>query len=84
MIFPHIQELTMSNLDQMRATQCIHRRTERTGAVELREKAHARREKMLHRRMRARCAPVGWNNRAPVAKNREEKSGWISPNLLVN
>jgi hypothetical protein len=25
----------MSNLDQMRATQCIHRRIERAGAVEL-------------------------------------------------
>jgi hypothetical protein len=35
MIFPHIQELTMSNLDQMRATQCIHRRIERAGAVEI-------------------------------------------------
>ena len=33
MIFPHIQELTMSNLDQMHATQCIHRRIERVGAV---------------------------------------------------
>ena len=35
MIFPHIQELTMSNLDQMRATQCIHRRIERAGAVRI-------------------------------------------------
>jgi hypothetical protein len=34
MIFPHIQELTMSNLDQMRATQFIHKRIERTSTVE--------------------------------------------------
>jgi hypothetical protein len=45
MIFPHIQELTMSNLDQMRATQCIHRHTERTGTVEIEiESTCARRE----------------------------------------
>ena len=35
MIFPHIQELTMSNLDQMCATQCIHRRIDRAGAIEI-------------------------------------------------
>jgi hypothetical protein len=84
MIFPHIQELTMSNLDQMRATQCIHRRIERAGAVEIELKSACAQRENVHRRMRARCTPVGWNNRAPVAKNREEKSGWISPNLLVN
>ena len=57
MIFPHIQELTMSNLDQMCATQCIHRRTERTGctsAVEIEvERAWAHRENVaqVHARM---------------------------------
>ena len=36
------------------------------------------------KRMRARCAPVGWNTRAPVSKVREEKSGLISLQSLVN
>ena len=39
MIFPHIQELTMSNLNQMCATQCVHRRIGRTSAVEIKMKS---------------------------------------------
>jgi hypothetical protein len=53
MSFPHIQELTMSNLDQMRATQCVHRRIGRASAVEIEgESACAQRENCAQARAR--------------------------------
>jgi hypothetical protein len=41
--------------------------------AELRPKAHARREKLLFKRMRARCASVGWNTRAPMTNGSRKK-----------
>jgi hypothetical protein len=53
MIFPHIQELTMSNLDQMRTTQCIHKHIEHAGAVEIEgERACAQRENVAQEHAR--------------------------------
>jgi hypothetical protein len=52
--------------------------------AELRHKAHERRERLLRKRMHARCVSVGWNTRAPVTNGRERKYGWISLNSPLN
>ena len=46
--------------------------------------ARAREQRWTEKCMRARRAPVGRKTRAPVSKVREEKSGWISLQSLVN
>ena len=72
--FPHIQGLTMQILVQMRGLLCGQRRIWHLRAARIEEK----------KCMRARRAPVGRKTRAPVSKVREEKSGWISLQFLVN
>ena len=57
MLFPHIQELTMSNLDQMRATQCVHRRIGCASTVEIEvESACAQRENCAQASAHMMCA----------------------------
>jgi hypothetical protein len=72
--FPHIQGLTMQILVQMRGLLCGQRRIWRLRAARIEEK----------KRLRARRAPVGRKTHAPESKVREEKSGWISLQFLVN
>ena len=72
--FPHIQGLTMQILVQMRGLLCGQRRIWHLRVARIEEK----------KRMHARRAPVGYNTHVLVSKFREEKSGWISLQSLVN
>jgi hypothetical protein len=82
---PNIQRTYNVKFQSKCAAPSADRGAQSAGArEELIQKAHARRERLLRKRMRARCASVGWNTHAPVTNGRERKSGWISLNSPVN
>jgi hypothetical protein len=82
---PHIQRTYKVKFCSKCAAPSVDRRAQSAGArEEMSQKAHARRERLLRKRMHARCTSVGWNTRAPVTNGRERKSGWISLNSPVN